>query len=465
MEAGGRGTSTPRWAGGFALATALLLVMSACVPEADPEAEPEEAAPAPEDDPEAAADADGVNLDFTIWTFDVEGVQSYIDDWEQAVDASYTATLSDTDWGQYHDAMVANFVADSLPDVMYVSDHWLAEWASGGWLVPVDEVIPSDELGGLVDDMFDYAREGMTYRGELYGLPYYADPIAFVYNTRHYEEAGITEDPQTWEDVLDHARTIKEQGVATHPIGFGWSQDEPFSIEVVTAMLMSRGEEFFDDNLDPTFTEGDSTLSQHIDWVGTAFEEDLIDPESLQRDGVVDGQAMMAGTQTYGLNRASGMAQWQNPDESAEAGNFKMIPMPGETGETLGFVRFYGVTNQVPERGDAARDAAEAFLVHFGGPGEDGDWPVVKEWVRRWGLGFGYQSLFEDPEVRESFGEWTDVDVLEEIAVNARARKLSEWYPQWDVFTRGELQRAYLGQISTEEAVRSIAEQWNDLRG
>jgi hypothetical protein len=61
-------------------------------------------------------------------------------------------------------------------------------------------------------------------------------------------------------------------------------------------MLMSRGEEFFDDNLDPTFTESDSTLAQHIDWVRTAFEEDLIDPESLQRDGVVDGQAMMAGT-------------------------------------------------------------------------------------------------------------------------------------------------------------------------
>jgi multiple sugar transport system substrate-binding protein len=159
------------------------------------------------------------------------------------------------------------------------------------------------------------------------------------------------------------------------------------------------------------------------------------------------------------------MAQWQNPDESAEAGNFTMIPMPGETGETLGFVRFYGLTTQVPERGDEVREAAASFLRHFGGPGDDGDWPVVKEWVRRWGLGFGYQSLFEDPEVRELFGEWTDVDVLEEISRNARARKLSEWYPQWDVFTRGELQRAYLGQISTEEAVQSIAGQWDELRG
>lgn len=458
-----------------AILLSAMLIAAACVPEGadgddvaaddpDPAAEPEADDPeAEEPETEAAEDDDG-HLDFTIWTFDAEGVQGYIDEWEANVEGDVGATLSDTDWGQYHDAMVAQFVAGDMPDVMWVSDHWLHEWAGAGWLVPVTEVVPDEELDALREDMLDFAVSGMSVDGELYGLPYYADPIGFTYNSRHYEEAGIEGPPETWEDVLDDARAIKEAGIVQYPIGFGWSQDEPFSIEDVTAMLMARGDEFFDDNLDPTFTEEGSTLHEHIEWVQTAFEEDLIDPESLQRDGVVNGQAMMAGTQTYTLGRASGMAQWQSPEESAEAGNFELAVMPGETGETLGFVRFYGVTSRVPERGEQARDAAASFLDYFGGPGPEGDYPVVRQWVERWGLGFGYESLFDDPDIREQFSEWVDVDTLEQVATTARARRLSEWYPEWDVFTRAELQRAYLGETTADEAAQRIAEQWETLR-
>jgi multiple sugar transport system substrate-binding protein len=298
----------------------------------------------------------------------------------------------------------------------------------------------------------------------LYGLPYYADPIAFIYNTRIYKAAGITRDPQTWEDVLDDARAIKKAGLVKYPIGFGWSQQEPFSIEVVTAMLMSRGDEFFDDKLEPTFLKPNSTLEQHIKWVKTAMDEGLMDPESLTRDGVVAGQAVMAGTSVYGMTRASGMAQWQDPKASKEAGNFKMIPNPGATHQTLGFVRFYAVSKKLAGRDQAAKDAAWKFMQYFAGPGPAGNWPVVKRWALEHGLGFGPMPLYQDQEIRAAFGKWTDVAQLEQIAKTARARKLSPWYASWDVFTRAELQRAYLGQVSVDAALKNIADKWNELK-
>jgi len=411
-----------------------------------------------------------VELEFTIWTFDVEQVQQYIDDWEKTAPLPVSGTLHDVDWGQYHDTMTAQFVAGTAPDIMYASDHWLQEWASAGWLVPLKTVFPEDEVNKLTADMFPFTLEGMTFNGEIYGLPYYSDPIAFVYNTRMYEEAGIAEPPQSWEDVLEHSRILKEAGVVTYPIGFGWSQDEPFSIEVVTAMLMSRGDEFFDNELNPTFVTGegepilDSTLAQHITWVKTALDEGLIDPESLTRDGVVDGQSVMAGTQAYGMSRASGLAAWQDPATSAEAGNLKMITIPDSTGVTLGFVRFYAATSKLAERDQAAKEAAWDFFKYFGGPGPQGDYPVVRQWALKWGLGFGPEPLYGDSEIREAFGAWGDVELLEETAKTARARKLSPWYSAWDVFSRAELQRAYLGQISVEEALVNIANQWSSLR-
>ncbi len=424
---------------------------------------------APQPPAAATAPTQAVNLDFTIWTFDVEQVQKYIDDWE-TVTPGVSGTLHDVDWGQYHDTIVSQFVAGTGPDVMYASDHWLQEWASAGWLVPLKSVFPADEVDALTADMFPYTLQGMTYNGEIYGLPYYSDPISFVYNTRIYEEAGITEEPETWEDVLEHARIIKQAGLVETPLGFGWSQDEPFSIEVVTAMLMSRGDEFFDESLVSTFVTSDgapildSPLAQHINFVKTALDEGLMDPESLTRDGVADGQSVMAGTQVYGMSRASGLAAWQDPASSAEAGNLKQIPIPGPTHQTLGFVRFYAVTSKLAARDQAAMDAAWQFMRYFGGPGPDGDFPVVRQWALKWGLGFGPMPLYEDAQIREAFGQWGDVDLLEETARTARARRLSPWYGAWDVFTRAELQRAYLGEISVEEALQNIANKWNELK-
>lgn len=405
-----------------------------------------------------------VALDFVIWTYAVDMVQDNIDKFEATAPGT-EVTLTDYNWGQYHDTVVANFAAGTeVPDVLYGSDHWLQEWASAGWVVPLKDVFPPDEVDTLTAEMFPYTLEGMTYNGEIYGLPYYADPIAFVYNTRFYEEAGIDAPPESWDDVLEHARIIKEQGLVEYPIGFGWSQQEPFSIEVVTAMLFSRGGEFFTEDLEPAFAGSDSALAEHITWVKTALDEGLMDPESLTRDGVASGQSMMAGTQVYGMTRASGMAQWQDPDQSQEAGNFDIIPIPGETDQTLGFVRFYAVSSNLAERDQAAKDAAWEFMKYFGGPGPDDNWPVVKRWALEHGLGFGPVPLYEDPEIREAFGSWTDVDELEEIARKSRARKLSPWYPSWDTFTRAELQRAYLGEISVEEAVQNIADKWDELK-
>ena len=456
--------------------SAILVVVVACGPTAAPPEPPEQPTVPPEQptvppeqptEPPAVTETD---LDFVVWTYALDMIQDNIDKFE-ATAPGVNATLTDYNWGQYHDTVVTNFVGGTgVPDVLYGSDHWLQEWASAGWIVPLKEVFPAGELDALTSNMFPYTLEGMTFNGELYGLPYYADPISFIYNTCIYEQAEITEEPETWEDVLEHARTIKEKGLMDYPIGFGWSQQEPFSIETVTAILMSRGDEFFNDNLEPAFMDADgnliagSTLEEHINWVKTAMDEGLMDPESLTRDGVVSGQAMMAGTQVYGMTRASGMAQWQDPDASAQAGCFKMIPIPGPTHQTLGFVRFYAVSKQLAERDQAAKDAAWKFMQYFAGPSPDGSWPVVKRWALEHGLGFGPMPLYEDQEIRDAFGSWTDVDQLEQIAKEARARKLSPWYSSWDVFTRAELQRAYLGEISAEEAAQNIGDKWEELK-
>jgi len=414
--------------------------------------------------PPAAQAAPQVTLNFMVWTFAVDTIQENIKRFQQRY-PNINVRLTDYNWGQFPDTIVANFVGGSnAPDVLYSSDHWLQQWAAAGWIAPLDDYFP--QVKEMAKSFSQYAVEGMTYKGKIYGLPYYADPMAFFYNEAIVKKAGFSLPPSTWEELLQQAKVIKEKGLVKYPIGFGFSQQEPFSIEVFISMVYSRGGNLFDKDMNPVFDRSGSATIKAIEWVRDALRAGVLDPETLQWDGVQAGNAMRAGNQVYSISRASALWSFNNPQQSKEAGNFKIALMPGSTHQTVGFVRFYAMSSQVPKRGKEALDAAWNFLNYFGGPGPDNSYPVVRRWALDFGLGFAQMPLFRDTDILLSFGKWVDVPLLQRIGQRYSKVKqgLTPWFAQWDVFTRAELQKAYLGQQSPEQTAKNMAAKWNELK-
>ncbi len=412
----------------------------------------------------AAHAAPQVSLNFMVWTFAVDTIQENIKRFQQRY-PNINVRLTDYNWGQFPDTIVANFVGGSnAPDVLYSSDHWLQQWAAAGWIAPLDDYFP--QVKEMAKSFSQYAVEGMSYKGKIYGLPYYADPMAFFYNEAIVKKAGFSLPPSTWEELLQQAKVIKEKGLVKYPIGFGFSQQEPFSIEVFISMVYSRGGDLFDKDMNPVFDRPGSATIKAIEWVRDALRAGVLDPETLQWDGVQAGNAMRAGNQVYSISRASALWSFNNPQQSKEAGNFKIALMPGSTHQTVGFVRFYAMSSQVPKRGKDALDAAWNFLNYFGGPGPDNSYPVVRRWALDFGLGFAQMPLFRDTDILLSFGKWVDVPLLQRIGQRYSKVKqgLTPWFAQWDVFTRAELQKAYLGQQSPDQTAKNMAAKWNELK-
>ena len=412
----------------------------------------------------AAHAAPQVTLNFMVWTFAVDTIQENIKRFQQRY-PNINVRLTDYNWGQFPDTIVANFVGGSnAPDVLYSSDHWLQQWAAAGWIAPLDDYFP--QVKEMAKSFSQYAVEGMSYKGKIYGLPYYADPMAFFYNEAIVKKAGFSLPPSTWEELLQQAKVIKEKGLVKYPIGFGFSQQEPFSIEVFISMVYSRGGDLFDKDMNPVFDRPGSATIKAIEWVRDALRAGVLDPETLQWDGVQAGNAMRAGNQVYSISRASALWSFNNPQQSKEAGNFKIALMPGSTHQTVGFVRFYAMSSQVPKRGKDALDAAWNFLNYFGGPGPDNSYPVVRRWALDFGLGFAQMPLFRDTDILLSFGKWVDVPLLQRIGQRYSKVKqgLTPWFAQWDVFTRAELQKAYLGQQSPDQTAKNMAAKWNELK-
>src|ERR671916_199660 len=126
---------------------------------------------------ESGAPGGGTNLDFVIWSYSVETVQSNIDKFQQRY-PKISVNLSDFSWNSYHETMVNRFNSETPMDVAYDGGNWLPDFA---W-----------------EDMSDGAR--------VYGLPYYADTQSFLYNEKILNENGISEPPQTWEELTEQAK-------------------------------------------------------------------------------------------------------------------------------------------------------------------------------------------------------------------------------------------------------------------
>ena len=140
--------------------------------------------------------------------------------------------------------MVLRFRGGTQTDVAYVGQDWLPAWAAAGFLAPLDDIAPADVLADLKSDMAGFALSDMTYKGKLYGLPYYADTISFIYNKKILEDAGIAV-PTTWEEVTAAAEKLKAGGME-HPIVYEFDQELPNFFDAFVAQAYGRGGDLFD---------------------------------------------------------------------------------------------------------------------------------------------------------------------------------------------------------------------------
>ncbi|MCJ7535075.1 MAG: extracellular solute-binding protein, partial [Anaerolineales bacterium] len=434
------------------------LAVACGAPAAEAPPAEEEAAPPAEE--EAAGPT---SLDFVVWSYGIETIQDNIANFE-AANPECQINLQDHSWLEYHDTMVGRFAAGSPPPLLYGSDHWLQEWASAGWLAPLDENFP--QVLDYDDELAPYARQGMTYEDNVYGLSYYADTMDFVYNEEQIKAAGFDSGPESWQDLWDMSMALKDQGIVEYPLVLAFSQQEGASIEALISMVYGRHEgsgALFDESDTPTFNSEGSAAYEAIEWLRQAYEAGILDPASLSTAEIDQVKSLQSGAHTFSIVPQYNMAELNRPESGEYAGSFMIGLMPGDSHATVGYVRFYAMTPEVEEMGEDAKACAWSFLEYFGGK-TDGEYTIVKRWAVENGLGFAQLPLFDDPDVQEAFGSWGDVDTIAAQAELARAKEgLTPWFGAWDIFTRAEVHKAILGQQDTMDTLQKMEDYWNEL--
>jgi arabinogalactan oligomer / maltooligosaccharide transport system substrate-binding protein len=213
------------------------LVLAACAPaETPPPATPEEPAapapveptpepvqptpepvqptpePAPEPTPTQAPVEAGPTL--TIWADETRApVILALGDAFQA-EYGVTINVEQLGFGDIRDQLKVAGPAGEGPDIIIGAHDWLGELVINGLLAPID-------LGAKEDQFAEAAVQAFIYDGELYGMPYAVENVAFYRNTDLVPEA-----PATWEEVREIAAQLEADGEVQQ--GYVLQQGNPY---------------------------------------------------------------------------------------------------------------------------------------------------------------------------------------------------------------------------------------------
>ena len=127
--------------------------------------------------------------------------------------------VNEVGWDDIREKMVtASTGGQAVADVVEVDWSWVGEFYAADWLEPLEV---SDEVKADMPTL-----ETFTKDGKVLAIPYANDYRLSYYNTEQFKNADITEEPQTWNDVLEACRKLKSTGTVDHPFAIALNAEE-----------------------------------------------------------------------------------------------------------------------------------------------------------------------------------------------------------------------------------------------
>ena len=136
-------------------------------------------------------------------------------------------------------------------DVLTIGMYEAALWGGKGWLEPMKDLPASYAL----DDVFPSVREGLSVKGSLYALPFYAESSITYYRTDLFKAAGLTmPERPTWEEIAGFAEKLTQKDQEQYGICLrgkaGWGEN----MALVTTVANAYGARWFDEQWKPEFS-------------------------------------------------------------------------------------------------------------------------------------------------------------------------------------------------------------------
>lgn len=407
--------------------------------------------------PAAAA----TNLTMQTWSAAVDVVKSHLSAFETKTGTR--VDYANAPWAQYRETMVTKFAGGAPVDLLWVSDSWLPEWAEAGWIAPIDGY---DFLKSYNADVVQFCTDSMIYKDRQYGLTYYTDYMAFLYDADKLAAAGFSAPPASWDEVVSQSLVMKQKGIAEYPMLLPMAQ-ESWLIEFMSALVFSHGGRFTDANGNALMQHAKDGTVSALQWVVDAVRKHkIVSPACVETGELAGLKALSAGNHAFALLPKYRMRVLNDPAQSKVAGKIKLAMMPkGANGShaTVGWMRFHGMSAKTAK--DKARAEQTARLLEWFGGKADGKYTFQKLLFLDAGTDFGVKPLYQDADIQTAYAKFADFNMVQQQQTLARKKDvIVSWFGEWNEANGSAWQAAILGNATPEAALDQSAKTWNKLK-
>lgn len=292
-------------------------------------------------------------------------------------------------------------------DIVQIGTFETPIFGQNGWLASVDDLMSqfpdSMQPDYDVEDLLEPVRLGLSYDGELYALPFYAESSMTFYNKAMFEAAGLEMPEQpTWDQIREFACALhnpdeNQYGIALRGLP-GWGE----LLGPLDTVINTFGGRWFDENWQPQLNtpEWNEAVSFYV---------------SLLQECGVPGAANNGFSESLTLMAQGQAAMWV---DATVAAGFLTDPSQSTIVDDVGFVMapvgpvpkgyhwLWSWAYAIPETSQHKAEALQ-FLT----------WSTSKDYINLVGETYGWQtvppgtrtSTYENPLYQEAAGAFADL--------------------------------------------------------
>jgi multiple sugar transport system substrate-binding protein len=208
------------------------------------------------------------------------------EDWLSQVGRQYNNQVGgELTWDFYDSAeqeqqkLQTSMTSGSGPDIFVLGSTFVpTAHATGGFRVLSGE---DWDMAGGKERIF---QPQLTMSGpspdELISVPWVMRPFGMVYNTELFEQAGISDPPETWTDFVDAAKEITDPGQGV----YGAEIDPADSFDpwkIIWTFAKQMGGDYVSEDLRTAQLESPEVQEAVRFWFSWATEHEIVDPNAM----------------------------------------------------------------------------------------------------------------------------------------------------------------------------------------
>jgi ABC-type glycerol-3-phosphate transport system substrate-binding protein len=392
--------------------------------------------------------SDRITLRFQSLAWQEESVEAnkeLVEEWN-AAHPDVRVEYVQGSWDSVHDQLLTSFEGGEAPDIIHDASDDLADFAYGGYLADLRELLPAR----LKEEIPDRSWETATFGDGIYGVPFLQEPRVLIANAEWLKESGVRiptpEEPWSWEEFRQITKELSGDG----KYGVAWPLKEPVSATLNLSLsaggrIFHRGE---DGKVDVRFDAADEVVPR------TVHDQVAVDRSASGTTLGMGGSDTLPGFfgGKYAMVPLGFSYRQQIVQQAPEGFDWQVLPAPaGADGLTQGVSP---QTLSIAEDSPHKKEAAE-FIDFLLRPEN-----MVRLALGDWMLPTGRKAL-SDPALHTEKYDWATGTSLAEHLRSAPAQSV-RGYPEWkDKVATPAFQEYYSGAIGLDELRERVVEDGN----